>query len=114
VRWPHVGEEAALALLPVRGPRQLRVALVDVHRRARRPHRLGHADVVGMGVGEQHRVDVRERPPPLAQERLELAEEAGQRGVDEQQPAVPLDEVEVHELVAEPVDPRGDLHDPPG
>ena len=49
---------------------------------------LGDPEVVAVRVGEQQRVDVRQRPAALAQERLELAAEAGQAGVDQREPAV--------------------------
>ena len=70
---------------------------------------LGDADVVAVRVGEQQRVDVRDRPAAFPQERLELFMERGQAGVHEREPAVRLDEVEVDELVAQPVDPGRDL-----
>ena len=82
---------------------------MDVHGGARLAHLLGDADVVAVGVREQHRLDVAERAAAAGEELLELASEPGETGVDQRQPAAVLDDVEVHELVAEPVDAGGDL-----
>jgi hypothetical protein len=58
--------------------------------------------VVAVRVREQHRLDGRLRA--RAEELLELAEEAPQAGVDDHEPLAVLDHVEVHQLVAQPVD----------
>ena len=100
----QVGEHRTVALVHLARLGHLGVALVHVHGGGRvESDALHHPDVVGMRVGEDHRVDVADAAPARAQVLVELGPEAGQAAVDQRQVVAFLEQVAVHQGVAEPV-----------
>jgi hypothetical protein len=84
---------------------------VDSHRRTgRATEALGHPDVVGVGVRDQDRVDIRERAADSRQtghQERPLAREA--RVHHGQLPGL-LDQVDIDDVLVDPLDPIGDPH----
>jgi hypothetical protein len=73
---------------------------------------LRKADVVGMPVGENQRLDVGGRAAHRGQLPVNVLVEAGHPGIDDRYLSGLLDEVCVdHVVVADPVNARRNLHD---
>ena len=101
-------------------PQQPELAVGDDVRAALPPHPAGPAEVVGMAVGDDHRVHPAHGDPGGRQPPAELAEHAatGEPGVDDRRPAFVLEDIAVDVPEAGHVDrqltaqhPGGDLGD---
>jgi hypothetical protein len=74
---------------------------------------LGGADVVGVGVGAQHGLQVIQPAAEVGHGPDQQVPVAGRAGVDQQEPSALLDQVEVHRALRQPVDAFLDLHGGP-
>ncbi len=82
---------------------------MDEHPRPRVPQDGRQPRVIVVRMRQHQGVDVLQREPEPGQVARQAAGEARKAGVDGGEPAAVLDQVPVHLVRAEAVDPRGDL-----